>query len=146
MIMQTLDERQATERVERHIALAVDALADAGLPVERELVSELRTECTDPTDFGPAGRIQVARRYWLRGTPFEAFEAALAHWTSNGYRVLEDARDRAVEDMKTGERHAAPLLWVEHDGDGFRMTLVSSASGDLSLVATSPCIWPDGKP
>jgi hypothetical protein len=146
MIMQTLDERQATERVERHMASAVDALVEAGLPVERELVSELRTECTDPDDFGPKGRIQVARRYWLRGTGFEAFDVLRAWWASSGYRVLEDSPDRAVEDMRTGQRHPAPLLWVEHDGDGFRMTLVSSASGDLSLVATSPCIWPDGRP
>ena len=145
--MQTLDEQQATGRVERHIAHAVAALPTRP---RLELASELRTECDDPTDFGPKGRIQVSRRYWLAGLPRErtreVFDALHEHWLAGDYRVLEDGRDRAVEDMTTGEVRPAPLLWVEHNRDGFRMTLVGSAGGDLSLVATSPCIWPDGTP
>jgi hypothetical protein len=145
--MRTIDERQATDRLEQHVARAVSALPAAP---RLELVSELRTECDDPTDFGPKGRIQVSRRYWLAGPPSwrtdEIFDVLREHWLSSGYRVLEDARNRAVEDMTTGEVRPAPLLWVQDDADGFRMTLVSSAGGDLSLVTTSPCIWPDGTP
>jgi hypothetical protein len=145
--MRTLDERQATDRVQEHVARAVAALP---WPPRLELASQLRTECDDPTDFGPAGRIQVAHRYWLTGLPdgsvAAVFDALREHWLAGGYRILEDATDRTVEDMTTGQVRPAPLVWVEHPGDGFRMTLVSSARGDLSLVATSPCIWPDGVP
>lgn len=146
MIMQTLDEGQAGQRLEQHVAAALRAF---GTPPAVELASELRTECDDPTDFGPKGRIQVSRRYWLRGLDTAAadgFDVLHRHWTSSGYRVLEDARDRAVVDGKTGETLPAPLLWVEHEGDGFRMTLVSSARGHVSLSTTSPCIWPEGRP
>ncbi|HEY0640882.1 MAG TPA: hypothetical protein VGD67_24895 [Pseudonocardiaceae bacterium] len=146
-MMQTLDQRQATDRLEEHVSRAV-----AALPVtpRLEIASDLRTECDDPSDLGPQGRIQVSRRYWLAGLDrtrnAECFEALHAHWTTNGYRVLDDARDRSVEDMETGEVHATPMLWVEHADDGFRMNLVSSVRGDLSLVTTSPCIWPTGEP
>jgi len=145
--MRTLDERQATDRAEEHVARAVAALPQRP---RLELASELRTECDDPTDFGPAGRIQVARRYWLADLPAGSVDAVFGaireHWLAGGYRVLEDARDRTVEDMTTGQVRPAPLLWVQDDRDGFRMTLVSSAGGDVSLIATSPCIWPDGSP
>jgi hypothetical protein len=144
--VRTIDEQQATDRLAQHVARAVAALPG---PPELVLASELRTDCDDPTDFGPTGRIQVSRRYWLTGLLVgsdEIFDALRVHWLSSGYRILEDARDRAVEDTTTGEVRPAPLLWVEHDVDGFRMTLVSSVNGDLSLVTTSPCIWPDGTP
>lgn len=145
--MRTIDEQRATDLLGQHVARAVAALPVAP---RLELASELRTECDDPTDFGPKGRIQVSRRYWLADLPAgrtgEIFDAMRRHWLANDYRVLEDAPDRAVEDMKTGQVRPAPLLWVEHNGDGFRMTLVSSVGGDLSLVTTSPCIWPDGTP
>ncbi len=143
----TLDQQQATDRVEEHVAAAVAALPASP---RMEIASELRTECDDPTDFGPKGRIQVSRRYWLadldRTRNPEYFDALHEYWLANGYRVLEDARDRAVEDMQTGEVRPAPMLWVEHADDGFRMNLVSSVGGDLSLVTTSPCIWPSGIP
>jgi hypothetical protein len=145
--MHTLDEQQATDRVGEHVSRAI-----AGLPARPrlELASELRTQCDDPTDHGPKGRIQVSRRYWLadldRDRNPEYFDAMHAHWLASGYRVLQDARDRAVEDMETGQVRPAPMLWVEHADDGFRMNLVSSVGGDLSLVTTSPCIWPTGSP
>lgn len=148
--MRTLDQEQATARVEEHVARATDGLAaGAGAPLELEIASELRTDCDDPTDLGPKGRIQVSRRYWLRGLAKdrnpEWFDTMHAHWTAAGYRVLEDGRDRAVEDTKTGVVSPAPMLWVEA-GDGFRCNLVSSVRGDLSLVVTSPCVWPTGEP
>jgi hypothetical protein len=132
------DEQQA---LDRHIALAV-----AALPVtpELELAAEPRTPCDDPSDLGPKGRIQMSRRYRLAGVPADTvFDALHAYWLTNGYRLLQDGRHRMVQDTGSDRLHPAPLLWVEHKHDGFRMTLVGDVRGGLSLIATSPCLWPE---
>lgn len=35
---------------------------------------------------------------------------------------------------------------VENRTDGFSMSVQESVQGDLSLGATSPCVWPNGTP
>lgn len=146
--MRTMDERQATERVDQLIADAV-----AALPVRPRLtpLAANTTQCDDPTDLGPKGRIQVARSYWLDDLPADQdravyFDAAHDYWTTHGYRVLEDGRGRTVRDRDTGEVRPAPMLWVERDEDAFRLNLYGNAGGELSLGANSPCIWPTGVP
>lgn len=140
--MRTLDEARATERLEQHLAAAVAVLE----PTPRLTpASFLTTPCDDPTDHGPLGRVQVSRSYWLDGAGATAVDALYEHWTRAGYRVLEDGRHRTVLDAD-GRPGPAPRLWVEHDGDGFRLTLYANRGGDLSLAATSPCIWPAGQP
>jgi hypothetical protein len=144
--MRALDESQAAVRAERHVMLAVGALS--GTP-GLELESELRTACDDPTDFGPKGRVQLSRRYRLTNVDVaaqEAFDRLHAHWLRSRYRLLDDGRRRTVQDMSSGEVLAAPLLWVEHNDDGFRLTLVGDVRGRLSLIVTSPCVWPGGMP
>lgn len=132
--MRTLTEQQARDRVEEHIAGAV-----AALPVTPRLEEQSTglQPCDDPSDQGPLGRISVAKRYWLRDLPAERtdemFDAVESYWLSHDYRVLDDKRNRS-----------APALFVENNADAFRMSLKTSVQGDLSISATSPCVWPDG--
>ncbi|WP_197651711.1 hypothetical protein [Carbonactinospora thermoautotrophica] len=136
--MKTLNEQQANQRAEEHIQRAVAAVFSPPPRLERDLF--LTSDCTDPTDFGPQGRVQVSRNYWLRDLPKERnreyFDKIYDYWTRNGYRVLKDDRANPKN----------PGLFVEHNDDAFRMTLYSSVEGDLSLSVTSPCIWPTGEP
>ena len=37
-------------------------------------------------------------------------------------------------------------MWVENNTDGFRMRVTASDGGRLILIATSPCVWPNGTP
>lgn len=96
-------------------------------------------ECLDPDDDGPRGRYEVGRTYWLDGLPAgsngEVVDALYQYWVNNGYRVLTD--ERSASEM---------FVSVEHNGDAFRMSVTESFGGDLSLGASSPCVWPDGVP
>ncbi|MCX9191690.1 hypothetical protein C3Y87_09730 [Carbonactinospora thermoautotrophica] len=134
----TLNQQQADQRAEEHIQRAVAAVFTPPPRLERQLF--LTFQCKDPSDLGSEERIQVTRRYWLRDLPKERnreyFDKIHEYWTHNGYHVLED--DRADPNN--------PALFVEHNDDGFRMSLQANFQGDLTIGATSPCIWPNGEP
>lgn len=53
-------------------------------------------------------------------------------WTHHDYRILENRGNE--------------YLWVEHNSDGFRLTLKSNKDGEIYLISTSPCVWPNGTP
>lgn len=134
--MRTLTHQQARERAQEHIDRAVVALASTGAPtltLQRDDVME----CDVPDDKGPGGRYEVGKTYWLDDVPHERnneiVEALLHHWTASGFRVLSD--ERSAEDR---------FVSVEHPDDGFRMSITQSVEGDLSLGASSPCVWLDG--
>ncbi|EHR61448.1 hypothetical protein [Saccharomonospora cyanea] len=134
--MRTMTEDEAAQRAEEHIRRAV-----AALPVEPTLTL-LRAdsaECLDPTDDGPRGRYEVGRSYWLDNLPegrnAEFVDALHEYWTSNNFRVLADKRDGHDR-----------FVSVESNDDAFRMSVKQSVEGDLSLGASSPCVWPDGTP
>lgn len=95
--------------------------------------------CDDPSDQGPLGRVTVAKVYWLRELPTERtaelFGAMHSYWLPHDYRVLDDDRGRR-----------APALFMEHNRDAFRMSMKTSVQGELSISATSPCVWPEGTP
>ncbi len=135
--MRTLTAQQAMERVEQHIADAVAALSMKPRLEEGSTVSPL--PCDDPSDQGPLGRVTVANLYWLRDLPkdrtAELFETMHSYWLSHDYRVLDDHRDLRM-----------PALFVESNRDAFRMSLQANVRGDLSISATSPCVWPEGTP
>lgn len=134
--MRTLTEEEAAERVEEHLQRAVEALPDnPTLTVQ----SEDSMECLDPDDHGPRGRYEVGKTYWLDEVPTdrneEFVDVLYEHWEANGFRVLTDKRsqdDRFVS--------------VENNDDAFRMSVKESVEGDLSLGASSPCVWPEGTP
>lgn len=134
--MRTMTQDEAAQRAEEHIQRAVAALP------EKPTLTLLRddaAECLDPTDNGPRGRYEVSRSYWLDDLPAERnaefVDALVEHWDGNGYRVLTDKR----------ESHDR-FVSVEDTRDAFRMSVKQSVEGDLSLGASSPCVWPDGVP
>ncbi|OQO94708.1 hypothetical protein B1813_00980 [Saccharomonospora piscinae] len=134
--MRTMTEDEAAQRAEEHIRRAVAALP------EKPALTPLRAdsaECLDPSDNGPRGRYEVGRSYWLDDLPGERnaefVDALVEHWSAHDYRVLTDKRE-------TKNRFVS----VEHRGDAFRMSVKQSVEGDLSLGASSPCVWPDGTP
>jgi hypothetical protein len=127
--MRTLTEQEAYQR------------AVAALPEKPTLTlqDDSSMECLDPTDNGPRGRYEVGKAYWLDGLPADRnkeYVAALyEHWVSSGFRVLTD--QRSSSDM---------FVSVENNDDAFRMSVKQSVEVDLSLGASSPCVWPDGVP
>jgi hypothetical protein len=134
----TLNEQQATDRVQRHIG---DTVAVIQPPPRLEIQSPLHTmQCDIPSDNGPLGRIVISRGYWLEGIPVErnaeVFAAVERYWVNNGWVILND--DTSSE--------ARPFLSVENRADSFRMSLQTSVDGELSIGASSPCVWPNGTP
>ncbi|PXY21043.1 hypothetical protein [Prauserella muralis] len=134
--MRTMTEAQARQRAQEHIDRAV-----AALPVKPTLTLQRddSAECVDPTDDGPRGRYEVGKTYWLDGLPkhrnAEFVDALFDYWVGHGFRVLTDWR--AKDDR---------FVSVENNDDAFRMSVTESVEGDLSLGASSPCVWPDGVP
>lgn len=129
-----ITQAHAAERVEQHLARAIEALPDQ--PALRIFRDHVR-ECPSADD-APGVRVEVSRGYWLDDLAPERsgryVEALVAHWTGNGFRVLADARP------------ADMFVSVENAEDGFRMSVALSADGRLSLGASSPCVRPDGAP
>ncbi|MBB3662701.1 hypothetical protein FB384_001605 [Prauserella sediminis] len=132
--MRTLTHDEARARAQEHIERAV-----AALPVQPTLTVQRddALECDDPKDRGPRGRYEVGKTYWLDDLPgdrnAEIVDVLVEHWTSHDFRVLAD--HRAADDR---------FVSVQHTGDAFRMSVTQSIEGDLSLGASSPCIWLDG--
>lgn len=134
--MRTLTHAQARERAQEHIERAVAALP-SDVDVTLTLQRDDAMECDVPDDKGPGGRYEVGKTYWLDDVPpdrnGELVDALLAHWTETGFTVLADRR--SSEDR---------FVSVENPDDGFRMSITQSYEGDLSLGASSPCVWLDG--
>jgi hypothetical protein len=137
-VKNTITQQQAVERVEQYIREVVTALAPrARLEV---LYGSDGSACDDPTDNGPRGRVIASRSYWLRDIPAEKNEeyvTAIVHWwTEHDFGILTDDRPNDV------------YVWAENRRDGFRMSVQQTATGppQLSLGATSPCVWPNGTP
>jgi hypothetical protein len=134
--MTTITLQEANTRVEKYITDAVTGLA----PQPRlELLSrEEAGDCSDPTDHGALGRVLASRGFWLRDIP-EARNADMINtlvqwWKDHNFVILAD------------DRPSRNYVWAENKADGFRMAVQESAQGDLSLGATSPCVWPNGTP
>ncbi|ALG06619.1 hypothetical protein [Kibdelosporangium phytohabitans] len=128
--------RRANKRAEQY---PQDAASSLNPPPRLELLSRFDdTECNDPSDNGPRGRVYVSRDYWLRDVPrernAEVAEALVRWWTSHDFVVLSDKRPKEN------------WISVVNKNDGFSTSIQESANGDLSLGATSPCVWPNGTP
>jgi hypothetical protein len=55
-------------------------------------------------------------------------------WRDHNFRILDD------------ERPKRESIWVEHAEDRFRMRVKTNDAGELYLISTSPCVWPNGTP
>ncbi|MFE1168708.1 hypothetical protein [Nocardiopsis sp. NPDC058789] len=132
----TIDRHQAEERVEEHLQNSTGAFAE---DITLENAGAVNTPpCDDARSGVPEGLVQVSKGYRLRDLPHEDngenVRVLIEHWESNGYAVREDAR---------GETN---FVSVEHEDDGFVLSLRESVQGTVTLRAASPCIWPEGTP
>jgi hypothetical protein len=129
----TLTKEQAAQRVEQHLNAAVDQIVPRPA-LEPGLKSTL--ECFDPSDNGPLGRVTVEHRYLMPSVAPADGAAVLdilaSYWNDHGYRLLRDQRDKRLAEIA-----------VEAD-DGFRVVVTTNVAGQLSLIGSSPCVWPDG--
>lgn len=129
--MPELTVGQATDQVERHLSDAIAALPDR--PSLRPLRHSARP-CPDPVTGEDGDTVMVSRGYWLEGLdqqPGVYLDALRTHWSSHGFRVEADT-------------HPVPrFVTVEHQTDGYGMSVVVSDTGMLSISASSPCAVPD---
>ena len=131
-----MTESDAMNRVEDYVHRAVGVLAGEA---RLEAVSPLATDpCDDPTDNGPKGRVFATNDYWVRGLAKdksrEYLDLLVKWWTDNGFAGSLDSWD------KSG------FVVMENRADGFRMRFQDGGGGLLSIGASSPCVWPNGKP
>lgn len=132
----TITQQQAKEQAEQYVRDAVSAL----VPTARlELSSHFdNSPCDDPTDNGPAGRVFASNRYWIRGLPEDQNKQSvntLRKWSEqHGFTVVSDAWDKAM------------YITLENPSNGFRVAIQESSQGELSIGASSPCVWPNGTP
>jgi len=135
-VKNTITRQEANDRVDKYISDSVTSLAPS--PRLEPLGREDAGDCSDPTDNGPLGRVIASRDYWLRDVPksrnAEVVASLVRWWQDHDFVVRND--DRPKENW----------VLVENRVDGFRMSVQESSQGDLSLGATSPCVWPNGTP
>jgi hypothetical protein len=132
----TITQDEAAEKINQHVTDAMAALPET---VELEPLGPVAfASCDDPTDGGSKNRVTVSQRHWITGIPAEDNDqnADLLHdyWTTNGYRIIRDERPEKMS------------ISVESEEDAFKISLRVSAQGDLSIGASSPCVWPEGTP
>lgn len=131
----TITLAEANRRVEEYVSRARTALPpDANLRLD---YLEKAGSCSDPTDNGPRNRLTASRHYSIDGVQRDRipsyFDALRRWWVEHNFRVLDN-----------NPRYE--FLWVEHNEDGFQMTLKSNPSGELYLISGSPCVWENGTP
>lgn len=131
----TITQAEAEQRAESYVRQAVSAVApDARL----ETIMSDTAPCSDPSDSGPPGRVFASNRYWIRGLPKDQNKQnvdALLNWS--------EQHDFA---MLSNEWDKARYITLENRADSFRMAIQESSQGDLSIGASSPCVWPNGTP
>jgi hypothetical protein len=131
----TITVEQAERRVEDYFRKALAVLPEQARP-EVGLIDTY--ECDDPTDNGPTGRKIASVDYDILGLPPSEYSEYVARlerwWLDHDFRILDD------------ERPKRESIWVENNEDGFRMRVTATDKGKLILIATSPCVWPDGTP
>ncbi|MGQ0839283.1 alpha/beta hydrolase [Actinokineospora sp.] len=131
----TITRKQAEDRVEEYIKQAVSVL---DVPFRLEPLGLDMSDCDDPTDNGPKGRVFADHVYWIRDVPTTENGrqvAALRKWfRDNGFTIGEDTWDKTK------------FVSLDKGEDGFRMSLKENFKGELSIGASSPCVWPNGTP
>ncbi|GAB3883022.1 hypothetical protein ACFQ1S_09950 [Kibdelosporangium lantanae] len=134
--MNTMTQQDAMNRVEDYVHRAVGVLPKEA---RLEAVSPLAADpCDDPTDNGPKGRVFATNNYWVRGLAKdksrEYLDSLVKWWRDNRFTGPLDSWDKAG------------FVVMENQDNGFRMRFQDGGSGLLSIGASSPCVWPNGKP
>lgn len=133
----TMTQSQATARIQQ-------ILQGTGpfISPRPRLEIDKRDTYTGPCLEEPPGhsdaRVQISRAYVLQGVPKQANASVAAQvlhgWKSKGYKVST---------FRTGT--SSPQIHGTA-GDNFLISLQSNSQGQLTIGATSPCLWPDGTP
>jgi hypothetical protein len=131
----TITVEQAEQRVEDYFRQTLAVLPEQARP-EVGLIDTYG--CDDPADNGPKGRKIASVDYQIHDLPPAEYPDYVARlerwWRDHNFRILDD------------ERPKRESIWVENNDDGFRMRIKSNKLGELFMIATSPCVWPNGTP
>jgi hypothetical protein len=133
--MNTITTQDALNGVEDYVHRAL-AVFPRGARLEALSNSEAH-DCDDPTDNGPKGRVFASNIYWVRGIadvdPNTYLGELRRWWSEQGFSVVTDAWQKAN------------VITLENKQNGFRMSFTHNAA-DPAIGASSPCVWPNGKP
>lgn len=129
----TITQAEAQQQAEGYVHDAVNALSQN---LHLETILSETAPCSDPSDNGPRGRVFASNRYWIRGLPKDQNKQTvdtLRQWSERqGFAVVSDAWEKAK------------YITLENASNGFRLAIQESSQGDLSIGASSPCVWPNG--
>lgn len=123
-------EHDATALVEAHLRDAIAALPDQ--PALRPLRNG-RRHCADPVTGEDSDTVAITRGFWLDGIPANrvgpSLAALRAHWGEHEFEIIADTSpvERFVE---------------VQNAEGYRMSIVVSDAGVLSIGASTPCVLP----
>ncbi|MQA95715.1 MAG: hypothetical protein GEV11_14080 [Streptosporangiales bacterium] len=136
----TINQDQAEARIDELIAEAMKGL-DPKPRLERFEEHDLLRRCLDPADGGSEDRVVVSKRYWLEDIPKKEPNAQIAE------QVIANMKKAGHSVFSTnGLGTDKPEIFIASRPDDFRMSLIGSADGSLSIGATSPCVWQGGTP
>jgi hypothetical protein len=134
-VRDTITIEQAEKRVEDYFRKTLAVLPEQARP-EPGLIDTY--DCDDPTDNGPKERKITSVHYEIHDLRRDDYSEHVANlerwWRDHDFRILDD------------ERPTEESIWVENNEDGFRMRVTATDKGKFILIATSPCVWPDGTP
>lgn len=122
----------AIARLEGYLSAAV-AVLPVPCSLRRFRAEQRRSPDPETGDYG--AHVELTRGYWLDGIGPDhvaaCFEAIHDHWIDAGFVVVSDARPDGW------------FLSVANPADLYRMSLVASDAGTLSISATSSRVLPD---
>ena len=134
----TITQAQAEDRVAEIIMSTIAALdPKPALEAKRSTSGDLRA-CTAGVP-PPADQLAFTQTYYLAGVKADQFDVVArqfkAFWVKQGWLVTGGTRPGSDLPDLFGGTH-----------EGFRFSLQSDGSGNLTFGATSPCFWVNGTP
>ncbi|WP_331766719.1 hypothetical protein [Embleya sp. NBC_00896] len=132
---------RSTITAEQAHAIIDDLIAEAASRLPADITVIRRATRSDPCyeslSRRATGHVVIEHEVELVGVTAPTlpmpFEVLSAHWSSRGFDVVRDFRDRSD-----------PSLVMEQRGSGFRVTLKGYDRGDVYLSVRSPRIRPNG--
>lgn len=129
----TLDE--ANKRVDQYIADAV-----AQIPEKTRLSERARredAECLEGMPSELTGRKQAEREYEILGIRSDLipsyFDKLKKWWLENGFELVDN-------------NPKYEFLSVDNKSDKIGLAIQANDKGHLYIMASSPCVWPNGTP
>lgn len=137
MFQPTITQQHASDRVEQILRDTANSITPRPHLELYKPGSYIDSCLVDPSDTADT-RVQVTRAYFFRGVRdanASIGEQVLGLWKRNGFSISD------TPGIGTSEPNIHAVT-----PDNFLLELAWTGSGDLSIGATSPCLWPDGTP